>query len=64
MSEADLVLFALLGGTALLLYGVHLVGEGGREDGAGAGCGFRRFEPSRILMPQISKKVIHAKPMA
>ena len=28
MSEADLVLFALLGGTALLLYGVHLVGEG------------------------------------
>jgi phosphate:Na+ symporter len=28
VSEADLVLFALLGGTALLLYGVHLVGEG------------------------------------
>ncbi|MEP6893644.1 MAG: Na/Pi symporter, partial [Gaiellaceae bacterium] len=28
MSEANLVLFALLGGTALLLYGVRLVGEG------------------------------------
>ena len=28
MSEGDLVLFALLGGTALLLYGVRLVGEG------------------------------------
>jgi len=28
VSEANLVLFALLGGTALLLYGVRLVGEG------------------------------------
>ena len=28
MSQANLVLFALLGGTALLLYGVRLVGEG------------------------------------
>lgn len=28
MSDANLVLFALLGGTALLLYGVRLVGEG------------------------------------
>src|ERR671934_1154640 len=28
MTSADLVLFAILGGTALLLYGVHLVGEG------------------------------------
>src|SRR5260221_5800509 len=28
MSEANLVLFALLGGTALLLFGVRLVGEG------------------------------------
>ncbi|TME29312.1 MAG: Na/Pi cotransporter family protein [Chloroflexi bacterium] len=28
MSQGNLVLFALLGGTALLLYGVHLVGEG------------------------------------
>lgn len=28
MSEANLVLFALLGGSALLLYGVRLVGEG------------------------------------
>src|SRR2546425_8885075 len=28
MTPADLVLFALLGGTALLLYGVRLVGEG------------------------------------
>ena len=28
MTSADLVLFALLGGTALLLYGVRLVGEG------------------------------------
>ncbi|MDP9266285.1 MAG: Na/Pi cotransporter family protein [Chloroflexota bacterium] len=28
MSEANLVLFAILGGTALLLYGVRLVGEG------------------------------------
>ncbi len=28
MTAADLVLFALLGGTALLLYGVRLVGEG------------------------------------
>jgi phosphate:Na+ symporter len=28
MSAADLVLFAILGGTALLLYGVRLVGEG------------------------------------
>src|SRR2546423_3626771 len=28
VSDANLVLFALLGGTALLLYGVHLVGEG------------------------------------
>src|SRR5919109_1514562 len=26
--DANLVLFAFLGGTALLLYGVHLVGEG------------------------------------
>lgn len=28
MTSADLVLFAILGGTALLLYGVRLVGEG------------------------------------
>src|SRR3989475_8589392 len=28
MPSADLVLFSLLGGTALLLYGVRLVGEG------------------------------------
>ena len=28
MSDANLVLFSLLGGTALLLYGVRLVGEG------------------------------------
>ncbi len=28
MTDADLVLFSLLGGTALLLYGVRLVGEG------------------------------------
>jgi len=28
VSQGNLVLFALLGGTALLLYGVHLVGEG------------------------------------
>src|SRR6185295_7606107 len=28
MTSADLVLFSLLGGTALLLYGVRLVGEG------------------------------------
>lgn len=28
MSSADLVLFSILGGTALLLYGVRLVGEG------------------------------------
>lgn len=28
MTPADLILFALLGGTALLLYGVRLVGEG------------------------------------
>ena len=28
MTAADLVLFSLLGGTALLLYGVRLVGEG------------------------------------
>lgn len=28
MSAADLVLFAILGGTALLLYGIRLVGEG------------------------------------
>lgn len=28
MTQADLVLFSLLGGTALLLYGVRLVGEG------------------------------------
>ncbi len=28
MNEANLVLFALLGGTALLLYGIRLVGEG------------------------------------
>jgi phosphate:Na+ symporter len=28
MSDANIVLFALLGGTALLLYGVRLVGEG------------------------------------
>jgi len=28
VTSADLVLFALLGGTALLLYGVRLVGEG------------------------------------
>jgi phosphate:Na+ symporter len=28
VTEADLVLFSLLGGTALLLYGVRLVGEG------------------------------------
>src|SRR3954466_5978040 len=28
MTAADLVLFSILGGTALLLYGVRLVGEG------------------------------------
>src|SRR5919109_3094307 len=28
MTPADLILFALLGGTALLLYGVRLVGQG------------------------------------
>src|SRR3989442_3599109 len=28
VTSADLVLFSLLGGTALLLYGVRLVGEG------------------------------------
>jgi len=28
VTDADRVLFALLGGTALLLYGVRLVGEG------------------------------------
>src|SRR6266850_3350752 len=40
MTSADLVLFSLLGGTALLLYGVRLVGEGLQR---AAGARLRHF---------------------
>src|SRR5438046_9159568 len=43
VSDANLVLFSLLGGTALLLYGVRLVGEGLQR---AAGTALRHVTPA------------------
>src|SRR3954470_9179890 len=56
MSAANLVLFSLLGGTALLLYGVRLVGEG-LQRAAGSGL---RHGPSTLAGNRIRSRLVGA----